>query len=148
MLTSHTLYILNNPPPTHLRRFYCWGHQVWPLNQFFSVSFLWKLIDLPGGQTLIRETLFSSIPPSNSLVSVLDPQRAFWADMAPFSGPRLASCVASGTTEEQGHRQVCRARREGPRTPSTTTHANLDCAFVENELFYIDPWLWEVNIIE
>ena len=24
--------------------------QVWPLTQFFSVSFLWKLIDLPGGQ--------------------------------------------------------------------------------------------------
>ena len=23
--------------------------QVWPLTQFFSVSFLWKLIDLPGG---------------------------------------------------------------------------------------------------
>ena len=25
--------------------------QVWPLTQFFSVSFLWKIIDLPGGQT-------------------------------------------------------------------------------------------------
>ena len=24
--------------------------QVWPLTQFFSVSFWWKLIDLPGGQ--------------------------------------------------------------------------------------------------
>ena len=24
--------------------------QVWPLTQLFSVSFLWKLIDLPGGQ--------------------------------------------------------------------------------------------------
>ena len=51
----------------------------------------------------------------------------------------LASCVASGTTEIQGHRQVCRARRKGPRTLSTTTDANLDCAFVENALFYIDP---------
>ena len=57
----------------------------------------------------------------------------------PFSGPRLASSVASGTTEKQGHRQVCRARRGGPRTPSTTTDANLDCAFVENALFYTDP---------
>ena len=78
---------------------------------------------------------FSSVPPSNSLVSFSDPRRAFWADTAPFSGPRLASCVASGTTEIQGHRQVCRARRGGPRTPSTTTDANLDCAFVENALF-------------
>ena len=48
----------------------------------------------------------------------------------PFSGPQFASCVASGTTEIQGHSQVCRVRHEGPRTPSTTTDANLDCAFV------------------
>ena len=30
---------------------------------------------------------------------------------------------------------MCRARRKGPRTPSTTTDANLDTAFVENTLF-------------
>ena len=48
---------------------------------------------------LIGETSFSSVPLSNSLVSVSDPRRAFWADTAPFSGPLLASCVASGTTE-------------------------------------------------
>ena len=35
--------------------------------------------------------------------------------------------------------QMCRARRGGPRTPSTTTDANLDCAFVEKALFYIYP---------
>ena len=29
-------------------------------------------------------------------------------------------------------------------TPSTTD-ANLDCVFVENALFYTDPWLWKVN---
>ena len=49
------------------------------------------------------------------------------------------SDVASETTEIQGHRQVWRARREGPRTSSTTTDANLDCAFVENALFQTDP---------
>ena len=48
----------------------------------------------------------------------------------------LDSCVASRTTENQGHRQVCRARRRGPRIPSTTTDAKLDCAFVENALFF------------
>ena len=42
-------------------------------------------------------------------------------------------------TEIQGHRQVCRARRGGPRTLSTTTGAHLDCASVENALFYTDP---------
>ena len=55
--------------------------------------------------------------------------------------PRLALCVASGTTEIQGHRQVCRARRGGPRTPSTTTDANLDCAFVEKALVFVVPKL-------
>ena len=39
-------------------------NQVWPLTQFFSVSFLWKANQWP----LIGETLFSSFPPSNSLV--------------------------------------------------------------------------------
>ena len=70
---------------------------------------------------LVGETLISSVPPSNSLVSV--------------------SCVASGTAEIQGHRQVWCARRGGPRTPSTTTDKNLDCAFVENALFNTDPCL-------
>ena len=67
-----------------------------------------------------------------------EPSKGFLS-LAPFWGPRLASCFASGTTEIQGHRQVWGARHEGPRTPSTTTDANLDCAFVENALFYTDP---------
>ena len=50
-------------------------------------------------------------------------------------GPHLASCVASGTTEIQGHRQVCHPRRKGPRTLSKTTDANLNCLFVENAFF-------------
>ena len=107
------------------------------LLNFFLFPFCKKsLICLEGkSMTPLRETLFSSVPPSNSLVSISDLQRAFWADTTPFSGPRLASCVASGTTEIQGRNQVWRARRGGPRTPSTTTDANLDCAFVENALF-------------
>ena len=95
-----------------------------------------------------RGNPFFSLPPSNSLVSVSDQRRAFWADTVPFSGPRLALCVASGSTEIQGHHQVCRARRGAPRTPSTTTDANLDCAFVENALLFIDPQSWKVNRIE
>ena len=42
---------------------------------------------------------------------------------APFKGPRLTSCIASGTTEIQGHCQVCRTRHLGPRTPARTTNA-------------------------
>ena len=47
-------------------------NQVWTLTQSFSFSFLSKnsLICPPG---LVGETLFSSVPPSNSLVSVSDP---------------------------------------------------------------------------
>ena len=52
----------------------------------------------------------------------------------------LTSCIASGTTEIQGHREVCHARPGGPRTPSTTADANLGCAFVESALVvYTDP---------
>ena len=57
----------------------------------------------------------------------------------PFKGPRLASCVASGTTEIQGHRQVWPASRGGSRTPSRTIDANLDWAFVEKALLFIVP---------
>ena len=32
---------------------------------------------------------------------------------------------------------MCRARRRGPRVPSRTTDANLDCAFVENALLFV-----------
>ena len=38
----------------------------WTLTQFFSVFFAWMANQWP----LVRETLFSSVPPSNSLVSV------------------------------------------------------------------------------
>ena len=34
---------------------------------------------------------------------------------------------------------VCRAQHGGPKTPSTTTDAILEYAFVENALFTIDP---------
>ena len=54
--------------------------------------------------------------------------------MALFNGHRLTSYVAPGTTEIQGHSQLCRGRCEGPKTPSRTTDANLDCVFVENAL--------------
>ena len=65
----------------------------------------------------VKEALFSSVPPSNSLVSGFELT-------ALFKGPRLASCFASGTTEIQGHHQVCRAGRRGPKKPSKTSDTN------------------------
>ena len=65
------------------------------------------------------ETLLSSVPPSNSLVLVLDPRRTFWADTAPFKGPlcRRINCFRAKAVT-QGRHQVCRAsaRQKGPNT--------------------------------
>ena len=62
----------------------------------------------------------------------------FSVPFIPATGP-LTRRIASGTTERQGHRQVCRTRRGGPRTLSRTTDANLDCAFVETALVFVVP---------
>ena len=53
--------------------------QVWPLTQFFLFPFFENSLIRLEGMTPHRggETLFSSVPPSNSLVSVSDPRRAF-----------------------------------------------------------------------
>ena len=102
--------------------------QVWPLTEIFSVSFLWKIIDLHGGPNqwpIVGEILFSSIPPSNSLVSISDPWRAFWANTVPST--RLVRCF-------RNYRES-RTPSVVPRTMSSTTDANLDCTFVENPLF-------------
>ena len=70
-----------------------------------------------------RETLFSVFPPSYS---------------PPFvSGPWLTSCVASRTSQLQGHRHVCRARWGGPRALLRTKGAYLDCAFKENAFVFV-----------
>ena len=42
-------------------------------NPFFSVSFWYKIIDLLGGQTPRLGTLFSCVPPNNSLVCTWHP---------------------------------------------------------------------------
>ena len=103
------------------------------------------IISLPGGQ--INEPssgriLFSSVPPSNSLVSVSDPQRAFWADTEPFKGhiPRTFALLPEG--DYQVYR-TCRRRRT---TPSRTTDANLDVYCLKHT--YTDPWLWKENRIQ
>ena len=58
----------------------------------------------------------------------LAPWRAFSAvmDWRPSRVFNLALCVASTTTEIQGHSQVCRKKPWGPRILSRTTDANLD----------------------
>ena len=88
-----------------------WARQPYLLSQGLvtksvQICFLFVKNHWRNQWTLVRETIFSSIHPSNSLVSASDPWRELLADTAPFKGPWFASCVASRTTENQGHRQV------------------------------------------
>ena len=100
---------------------------------------------MPGGQ--INDLSLGkhhSLPLATPLSPSQTFEGLFWGDMVLFRGPRLALCVASGTAEKQGHCQVCRARRGGPRTPSHTTDANLDCVLKT----HTNPCLRKVNRIE
>ena len=78
---------------------------------------------------------------SNSLV--LDPWRAFWADLAPFKGPQPWRIHCFGTTEIQGHCRVWRARRGGPMTPLRTTDTDLNCRLKKMHLFSLWSKDWK-----
>ena len=100
--------------------------------QFFLLPFLvkyhwfaWKAIQWP----LFAETLFSAVPPSNSLVSVLVPRRAFLSWHGALQGPstclvrRFRNCRDTRTlsgvaTEVPGNCQ-------DPQGPSTLPRASL-----------------------
>ena len=70
--------------------------QLWKLGRAEAIKYMlgrpdrknnhW--FDLNDHWPLIKETRFSSVPPSNSLVSLPVPWGAFWADTAPFKGPK------------------------------------------------------------
>ena len=77
-------------------------HQVCTLSHFFLFPFLYKIIDMPGGQInypSCGKHFSLSVPPNNSLVSISDHWRPFWLNSLPFRGPCLALCIASRTTE-------------------------------------------------
>ena len=51
-----------------------------------------------------------------------DPEGLLLAVTVPFQSPRLASCVASETTENEGHHQIWHSsKRKGPDQPSRST---------------------------
>ena len=50
--------------------------------------FFCLLLKKPYLSPLSGTILVSFVPPSNSLIPISDPWRAFWADMAPFKGPQ------------------------------------------------------------
>ena len=115
--------------------------QVWPLTQFFLFPFCKKKsrgqFNDPSSGKHYSLAFLPATPssPSRTLEGLFElTRRPSWA----LDSPRV---LLPELPEIQGHRQVWRTRREGPRTPSRTTDKNLDCAFVENALFYTDPWL-------
>ena len=110
-------------------------------NSIFSVSFFKKksLICLEGKSMtpLVREIISIHLFCSYKQLPYLllgSLKGAVSAQKVVDRGPRLSWCVASGTTEKQGHHQVCTRvstrRCLGPRTALKTADANLCCALV------------------
>ena len=62
-------------------------------------------------------SMFSFVPTINSLVS-WTLEGLYGLTLCPLRALHFASCIGSGTSEIEEYRQVCRASRAGPRTPS------------------------------
>ena len=83
--------------------------QVWPLTQFFSVSFWWKLIDLPGGQINDPSSgkhcslLFLPATPSSPSRTL---EGLFELTRRPSRALDSPRGLLSETTEKQGHHQL------------------------------------------
>ena len=100
---------------------------------FFSVIYV-KYIDLPGGQ--INGPLsgkYFSLPllPATPLSLSMTLEGLF----EPLQGSCLASCVASRTTEEQGHCLVCHVRCRGLKHTCQGKPTRILIVLVENAPF-------------
>ena len=105
-----------NPQPGAQPRAQANRGQVWSLTQFFSVPFCEKSMIPHRGNTI----LFRS---SQQLPRLrLGPSKGFLSWHGALLEP--STCLVR-----------CFPNYRDTRTPSTTTDANLDCAFVENALF-------------
>ena len=86
---------------------------------------------MPEGKSFpVGETLLSSVPPINSLVSVSD---LFELTRCPSRALASPLAIAAKTSEKQGQRQVCQAKH-GSQVPGRrpkTAAENLDCVFVK-----------------
>ena len=90
---------------------------------------------------LIRETLFSLVPPCNSLATVLDQWRAFWADTAPFKGPqpqRMHCFRNYGDTRTQSGAHLAHLARRFQDTVKKQPKQTLIVRLLKTPIF-IDP---------
>ena len=88
----------------------------------------------PWGQIYdpsLGSKLFSSVSPSSSLHSFLDPGRTFWADTVPFKATRpwIVHCIQNGRGTKTARCGACPGQRQ-----VSTTDANLHWVFVKNTL--------------
>ena len=96
-----------------------------------------KTIHLPRGQNIDPSMAKHSVSPikSNILVWNAWSSRLTRAPQgcSTLPCPLLAELELKMIKEIQGYRQVCSAWHGGPRTPSRTTDANLDCVCFKKE---------------
>ena len=98
---------------------------LWPLH--LQRGFFWL-----GGW--LRETLFSSVSPSNSLVLVSNPTPAFSSEVLPLKGsqPQRVCCFQNYIDT-----WTMLIRRRRPMALSRITEANLDFEIVENARVFV-----------
>ena len=82
--------------------------------------------------------VFSFNPLSNSLVSVSDLCRDFWADTVPFKGPQLC-LVYSFKKHKDTVSEMCRAEGRSLMKPSITTAGGFH-RFVRRSLVLASLW--------
>ena len=144
--------VLTSPLPSMVTGTWIWCRGCLPptglsiTNAFFFI-FTWpqKVVWLSGGQIndSSGRTLFFSFQQLPHLG--LRPLKCFFELLwRPSRTLHFASCVASRTTEIQGHQERCRARRRGPRTPSTWRKPSW-CVCRKHSFFYTEPWLKKAN---
>ena len=122
--------------------------QVLSPTQFISVYFSWKIIDLPGGQINDpwSQKYFSlSLLPATPLSLFWNLEGLFELTRCPSKALNLPRALLPELQRNKDTvRYACCARCRGPRTPSKTANANLDCEFVENAHFF--TYLWSLIV--
>ena len=93
--------------------------QVWPLTPIYFCFLFVEIIDLPGGQSndpLSGKYFYLPFLPATPSSLSRTFEGLLELTQRPSRDFNLAMCVVSGTTDNQGHREVCFAGGRGPRT--------------------------------
>ena len=124
-----------------------YSHSAPGLNTITFTSLLKISWTCPPGKfdPLLGRLLFSTVPSSNSGVSVSYPWKALWMTWRPLRAPILPWTLLREL--QRYNQQMCCTGCKGSRKSSWITDPNLVCVFVEKHIFYTDPWLYQANRI-